>query len=54
VGLADTYSLLREFSIMPEKEALQRAIAASKKAIELDDSLAEAHRSLAFAEIWGN
>lgn len=54
VGLADTYNLLREFSVMPENEALQRSIAASKKAIELDDSLAEAHRSLAFAEIWGN
>jgi len=54
VGLADTYNLLREFSVMPENEALQRSIAASRKAIELDDSLAEAHRSLAFAEIWGD
>jgi len=27
---------------------------AAKKAIELDDSLAEAHRSLAFDEVWGN
>ncbi|HUN64273.1 MAG TPA: hypothetical protein VMU53_19895 [Candidatus Sulfotelmatobacter sp.] len=54
VGLADTYNLLREFSVMPENEAFQRSIAASKKAVELDDSLAEAHRSLAFTEIWGN
>ena len=54
VGLADTYNLLREYTLMPEDEAYDRAIAAAKKAIELDDSLAEAHRSLAFDEIWGN
>jgi Tfp pilus assembly protein PilF len=54
VGLADTYNLLREYTLMPENEAYERAIAAAKKAIELDDSLAEAHRSLAFGEIWGN
>ena len=54
VGLADTYNLLREYSLMPQGEAYSRAIAASSKAIELDDSLAEAHRSLAFAEYWGN
>lgn len=54
VGLADTYNLLREYSLMPQKEAYSRAIAASRKAIELDDSLAEAHRSLAFAEYWGS
>jgi tetratricopeptide (TPR) repeat protein len=54
VGLADTYNLLREYSLMPQSEAFSRAIAASKKAVEIDDSLAEAHRSLAFGEIWGN
>lgn len=53
VGLADTYNLLREFSAMPENEAYNRALTASRKAVELDDSLAEAHRSLAFAEVWG-
>ncbi len=54
VGLADTYNLLREYTTMPQNEAYKRAIAAAKKAIELDDSLAEAHRSLAFDEVWGN
>ncbi len=54
VGLADTYNLLREYTTMPQNEAYERAIAAAKKAIELDDSLAEAHRSLAFDEVWGN
>jgi len=53
VGLADTYLLLREYALMPENEAYDRAIAADRKAVELDDSLPEAHRSLAFALVWG-
>lgn len=53
VGLADTYNMLREYALMPENEAYKRAIAASRKAVQLDDSLAEAHRSLAFDEFWG-
>lgn len=53
-GLADTYNLLREFTTMPENEAYKRAIVAATKAIALDDSLAEAHRSLAFDEVFGN
>jgi tetratricopeptide (TPR) repeat protein len=52
--MADTYDLLREYSTMPDSEAYARAIAAARKAVELDDSLAEAHRALAFAEWWGN
>ena len=54
VGLADTYDLLREYSTMPDRDAYPRAIAAAEKAVELDDSLSEAHRALAFAEFWGN
>jgi tetratricopeptide (TPR) repeat protein len=53
VGMADTYDLLREYSNMPDNEAYVRAIAAARKAVELDDSLAEAHRALAFSEWWG-
>src|SRR5262249_42511635 len=53
VGLADTYSLLREYSTMPTLEAEQRARAAAQKAVELDPNLAEAHTSLAFSEFWG-
>ena len=52
-GMADTYDLLREYSTMPDSEAYTRAIAAARKAVELDDSLAEAHRALAFSEWWG-
>ncbi len=48
VGLADSYGLMREFAAMPDAEAWPRALAASRKAIELDDSLAEAHSSLGF------
>ena len=54
VGLADTYSLLREYGSMPTPDAEQRARAAAQKAVELDPNLAEAHTSLAFAEFWGS
>src|SRR5271168_2792485 len=53
VGLADSYNLLREFSVMPPQEAFPRARAAAAKAVELDPSSAEAHNSLAFASFWG-
>jgi tetratricopeptide (TPR) repeat protein len=52
VGLADCYNLLREYAVMPEGEAYPKAIAAAKKAIELDDSLADAHNSLAFGTFY--
>jgi tetratricopeptide (TPR) repeat protein len=51
-GLADTFNLLREYTVMPSREAYPRAIAAAKKAVELDDSLSEAHRALAFASFY--
>jgi TolB-like protein/DNA-binding winged helix-turn-helix (wHTH) protein/Flp pilus assembly protein TadD len=49
-GLADTYALLGDwqYSVMPAKEAMPLALAAARKALELDDSLGEAHASLAF------
>jgi tetratricopeptide (TPR) repeat protein len=52
-GLADTYDLLREYSTDADNDAFPRAIAAAQKAVALDDSLAEAHRALAFAEMYG-
>jgi Tfp pilus assembly protein PilF len=54
VGLADCYNLLREYSEMPPEEAYPRALAAAKKGVELDDSSAEAHTSLAFATFYGS
>jgi TolB-like protein/DNA-binding winged helix-turn-helix (wHTH) protein/Flp pilus assembly protein TadD len=49
-GLADSYALAGdwEYGVMTTKEALPKAIAAAKKAIELDGNLSEAHTSLAF------
>ena len=54
VGLSDCYNLLREFSVMPPSEAYPRAVAAARKAVELDPDSSEAHTSLAFALFWGN
>jgi tetratricopeptide (TPR) repeat protein len=54
VGMADTYDLLREYTTMPDSEAYSRAIVAAKRAVELDDSLAEGHRALAYAEMYGS
>jgi tetratricopeptide (TPR) repeat protein len=48
-GLAESYDLMPEFTSMPRSEAFPRAIAAARKAIALDNSLAEAHRALGFA-----
>ncbi len=48
-GLADTYSLLANYFFLPPQEAFPRAKAAAMKALEIDDTLAEAHTSLAFA-----
>ncbi len=46
-GLADSYILLGEFSLLPAKEAYAKAQEAATKALELDDTLAEAHNALA-------
>src|SRR5580704_3314448 len=37
VGLADCYNLMREYTLMPSSEAYPRALAAAKKAVDLDD-----------------
>ncbi|MCA1852485.1 MAG: tetratricopeptide repeat protein, partial [Beggiatoa sp.] len=45
-GLADSYSNLQEYAGAPLSETLPRARAAALRALEIDDSLAEAHASL--------
>jgi len=45
-GRADCYILLAEYTILPSKEALPKAQQAAAKAVELDETLAEAHTSL--------
>jgi Tfp pilus assembly protein PilF len=52
VGLANCYNLLREYTLMPAKEAYPRALVAAQRAIALDDSLAEAHNALAFVDFY--
>jgi TolB-like protein/tetratricopeptide (TPR) repeat protein len=48
-GLADCYSMLVQVYVLPPKEAFPRAKALASKALEIDETLAEAHTSLAFA-----
>jgi serine/threonine protein kinase/Flp pilus assembly protein TadD len=52
-GIADCYSLLGWdlFGPLPPREALPIAKAAARKALETDDSLAEAHNSLAWTKL---
>ncbi|HEX8143688.1 MAG TPA: tetratricopeptide repeat protein [Pyrinomonadaceae bacterium] len=46
-GLADCYNLLSNCGVLTPKESGAKAKAAALKALEIDDSLAEAHTSLA-------
>jgi serine/threonine protein kinase len=50
-GLADCYDLLHEYSDLSPKESYPKAKAAAIKALELDDTLGEAHTSLAYSLI---
>jgi serine/threonine protein kinase/Tfp pilus assembly protein PilF len=45
-GLADSYALDIDYSGAPVKEGMERAKVEARKAIELDETLAEAHTSL--------
>ena len=45
-GFADAYQLLGDFGIWPNQVALPKAKAAALKALELDETLSEAHVSL--------
>jgi serine/threonine-protein kinase len=49
-GLADSYILLGvgDYGVLAPKEAMARAKESAKKALELDDNLAEAHASFGF------
>jgi TolB-like protein/Tfp pilus assembly protein PilF len=46
-GLADSYVILSVFGAASPQDSIPQARAAAKKALELDDTLAEAHASLA-------
>ena len=47
VGLADAYITLGEWFVLPTKEAFPKAREAALKALEIDESLGEAHNALA-------
>lgn len=47
-GLADTYAMQSSYGFGPALEIMPRARAAALKALQLDDTLAEAHASLGF------
>jgi TolB-like protein/DNA-binding winged helix-turn-helix (wHTH) protein/Tfp pilus assembly protein PilF len=51
-GLADSYVLLGFFGIFPSKEAYPKAESAAVKALEMDDTIAQAHESMAEAKLW--
>ena len=48
VGLSDCYALLEQYAGSPSSETLPKARAAAVRALQIDDSLAEAHASLAY------
>jgi serine/threonine protein kinase/tetratricopeptide (TPR) repeat protein len=51
VGLADCYTPLEEYAGTPSSQTLPVARAAAMRALQLDDSLAEAHTSLGYVNI---
>jgi TolB-like protein/Tfp pilus assembly protein PilF len=58
-GLADAYLLLGNFNVLPPQEAYPMARDAALKALQINESLGEAHTTLAFAKMyfewdWGN
>jgi TolB-like protein/tetratricopeptide (TPR) repeat protein len=53
-GIADSYALLGavEYAALPPAEAMRLAREATLRALEIDDTLAEAHASLAYVRIF--
>jgi Tfp pilus assembly protein PilF len=47
-GLADSYMYFSFYGYLSPKDAFQKAKAAARKALEIDDTLAEAHASLGY------
>jgi TolB-like protein/Flp pilus assembly protein TadD len=52
-GLADAYALMGSsgYDIMPPREAMPRAKAAAANALEIDETLAEAHAALGYVKL---
>lgn len=47
-GLADSHALLASYGVLPPREVMPKAKAAATRALEIDDTLGEAHASLGF------
>jgi serine/threonine protein kinase/Tfp pilus assembly protein PilF len=52
VGIADTYNIAGHFCFIPPKEAFVKARATASKALEIDDTIGEAHTSMAFVHTY--
>jgi serine/threonine protein kinase/tetratricopeptide (TPR) repeat protein len=50
-GLADGYNMLGAYGLLPPLESYPKAEAALARALEIDDTLAEAHTSLAWTKL---
>lgn len=50
-GLAESYNMLAIAGLLPPQEAIEQARVAATKALEMDDSLSEAHTALAFTRM---
>jgi adenylate cyclase len=50
-GLADCYAVMEQYAGTPSSETLPKARAAAQRALQIDDSLAEAHTSLAYVDM---
>ena len=50
-GLAESYTMLAFDSYLPANEAFPNAMAAAKRAVDLDDGLAEAHASMGLVSL---
>jgi len=51
VGLADCYALLEEYAGLPSSENLPKARDAALRALQIDNSLAEAHASMGYIDL---
>jgi DNA-binding winged helix-turn-helix (wHTH) protein/TolB-like protein/Flp pilus assembly protein TadD len=52
VGVADSYATLGLYAVLPPKEAFPAAKEAAKRALAMDDGLAEAHATLGFINFY--
>jgi TolB-like protein/Tfp pilus assembly protein PilF len=51
-GLADAYGLLGLYDAVPSEQSFQKSKEAATRALAIDDTLAEAHNSLAFVKLY--